>query len=145
MDKDRKRGISLNHEERKREVLEINEIGPLLACAVATNSLLCSVPRDDCLRVRDQFLENFNNGSRADKLDSIQRVIDICKDTSNVLNPGSKDSDLALNLRRLTLIQRIVETGIAEDKLAVDAADLVLGNFFLNLENNSLYREWQKK
>lgn len=133
------------HEQRRRESLEIDNQGELVAAGVSTIAMLTKNPLESCIDVKNKALKTFESGSRNVKLEMITNLQNTCFLIAPVLNPGCSESSLAKNLRRLSLIQRVVVGEIATGELAGQVADLVMGRFRFETENTQLYREWAEK
>lgn len=134
------------HILRRKESLAINEAGPLIAATRASVVHYMGTPLDSAITLRDQTLGYFQNGStRQQKISCIKETELLCRRLSSTINPGCHESSIAFNTRRLNVIQQIVKSEIAEGKLAVDTADLLIGNFNFNIDNMNLVIDWQRE
>ena len=126
-------------------MLVISEQGPLVAAGVAAIALLTKNPIESCIKERERALNSFNQAERSRKIDMITSLQETCAEIAGILSPGSNESNLAMNTRRLDIIQKLVINEIAEGPMVGDVADLVLGRFRFKVEEMQLYREWLDK
>lgn len=133
------------HIERLFASDDIRNQGQLVASAMATEQMLAKVPIESCLVSRNEILIKFKKGIKADLLTTILTTQHVCKENAEFFNPGAMTNNISFQTRRQELISRIVRNEIAEDTLAVQTADLVLGRITFKIENNILFKEWKER
>lgn len=132
---------------RIEESQKIRYLGQVAAASAALRLLHCATSLEEALHTKTQIEELFDNSASCRK--DLIRVLDneeqICRSMNEVLNPAYKESNLAFQLRRLTLIGKVAKNQIAEGEIAVQAVDLFLGCVGFNLNSMDLVKNRKKQ
>jgi hypothetical protein len=123
---------------RIKESKDLSEMGQLWASTHAAFLLLTGNPLEVCLKAKEKLIERYDRSHRKGKILMITQTNNLCAAMADSLNPGFRESDLALQTRRLELISKIVKAEISEGEEAGQVVNLLMGITQIEIKSMSL-------
>lgn len=131
---------------RRQESIEIKDAGPLVAAVRASINLFVGrLPVEMAIDAKEQVLDGFNSNGRNGRIKIIQETQTLLEQLNGRLNQGCRETSAAFATRRLQIVQIVVQSEIAVGLLAVNTADILLGNRSFGIDGLSLVSEWRNR
>lgn len=135
-----------SNKRRTDEVAIVRSWGDVIGTVVATRDLLLGAPLHDVLRLKDDIKTRFDSKEtgRKELIKIAQDAQNVCLALFDLTCPNSRESTIAFETKKLTLLSKMIKNGIAEGKVAVEATDFLMGSYNLGLDQMEIVKELNK-
>lgn len=133
--------ISERDQKRTQEIKQVKDIGETMAATQAALDMLLKVPADSAKEVRDKVSDFLHTCSRKTLISEIMDIQENCNRLQQMINPRCHDTPLAFHTRRLSILSRVITSGIADGQEAVLVTDLLVGLKRIDIGNLEIVKE----
>ncbi len=135
--------ISAKDQRRTQEIKQVKDIGETMAATQAALDMLLKVPPDSARQVKDKVSDFLHTCTRKTLISQIMEIQENCNHLQQIINPHCHDTPLAFHTRRLSILSRVITSGIAEGQEAVLVTDLLVGSKRIDIGSLEIVKESQ--